>query len=153
MMRIYSIRERPEYIPAMLESLENHWPACMPWIQKHMEQVRQTDAPLPDAYIAVEKGKVVGGYTLAVKEILWSEDKGLWMPPSMWTLRFGAGISARSCLLMPAGRAAGWDLRGSIWPRSTATTMRSMDFSPLAPTPVPGESPPGCLKILHCHQK
>ena len=60
MMRIYSIRERPEYIPAMLESLENHWPACMPWIQKHMEQVRQTDAPLPDAYIAVEKGKVVG---------------------------------------------------------------------------------------------
>ena len=32
MMRIYSIRERPEYIPAMLESLENHWPACMPWI-------------------------------------------------------------------------------------------------------------------------
>ena len=76
MMRIYSIRERPEYIPAMLESLENHWPACMPWIQKHMEQVRQTDAPLPDAYIAVEKGKVVGGYTLAVKEILWSEDKG-----------------------------------------------------------------------------
>ena len=56
MMRIYSIRERPEYIPAMLESLENHWPACMPWIQKHMEQVRQTDAPLPDAYIAVEKG-------------------------------------------------------------------------------------------------
>ena len=79
MMRIYSIRERPEYIPAMLESLENHWPACMPWIQKHMEQVRQTDAPLPDAYIAVEKGKVVGGYTLAVKEILWSEDKGLWI--------------------------------------------------------------------------
>ena len=47
MMRIYSIRERPEYIPAMLESLENHWPACMPWIQKHMEQVRQTDAPFP----------------------------------------------------------------------------------------------------------
>ena len=127
MMRIYSIRERPEYIPAMLESLENHWPACMPWIQKHMEQVRQTDAPLPDAYIAVEKGKVVGGYTLAVKEIL--------------------------CLLMPAGRAAGWDLRRSIWPQSTATTMRSMDFSPLAPTPVPGESPPGCLKIPHCHQK
>ena len=41
MMRIYSIRERPEYIPAMLESLENHWPACMPWIQKHMEQVRR----------------------------------------------------------------------------------------------------------------
>ena len=63
----------------MLESLENHWPACMPWIQKHMEQVCQTDAPLPDAYIAVEKGKVVGGYTLAVKEILWSEDKGLWI--------------------------------------------------------------------------
>ena len=90
MMRIYSIRERPEYIPAMLESLENHWPAC---------------------------------------------------------------ISALSCLLMPAGRAAGWDLRGSIWPQSTATTMRSMDFSPLAPTPVLGESPPGCLKILHCHQK
>ena len=66
-MRIYSIRERPEYIPAMLESLENHWPACMPWIQKHMEQVRQTDAPFPTPTLRWRRGKVVGGYTLAVK--------------------------------------------------------------------------------------
>ena len=41
-MKIYPIREHPEYIPAMLESLENHWPACMPWIKKHMEQVLKT---------------------------------------------------------------------------------------------------------------
>ena len=111
MMRIYSIRERPEYIPAMLESLENHWPACMPWIQKHMKQVRQTDAPLPDAYIAVEKGKVVGGYTLAVKEILWSEDKGLWIA----TLYVdGVAMNARMyqkegeelCLFVSGGSAA-----------------------------------------------
>ena len=78
-MKIYPIREHPEYIPAMLESLENHWPACMPWIEKHMAQVLQTKGPLPDAYIAVEGDKVVGGYTLAIKEILWSKKKGLWI--------------------------------------------------------------------------
>ena len=79
MIKIYPIREHPEYIPAMLESLENHWPACMPWIKKHMAQVLQTKGPLPDAYIAVEGDKVVGGYTLAIKEILWSKKKGLWI--------------------------------------------------------------------------
>lgn len=105
MMRIYSIRERPEYIPAMLESLENHWPACMPWIQKHMEQVCQTDAPLPDAYIAVEKGKVVGGYTLAVKEILWSEDKGLSLCGPCVSGQASQPCPACSC--PPAGRPAG----------------------------------------------
>ena len=78
-MRITSIRERPEYIPALLTSLEEHWPACMPWIKKHMEEVLRTGGPLPDAYVAVEKGKVVGGYTLAYKEILWSTDTGLWI--------------------------------------------------------------------------
>ena len=71
-MRITSIRERPEYIPALLTSLEEHWPACMPWIKKHMEEVLRTSGPLPDAYVAVEKGKVVGGY-------LWSTDTGLWI--------------------------------------------------------------------------
>ena len=60
-MKIYPIRELPVYFPAMLESLENHWPACMPWIKKHMAQVLQTKGPLPDAYIAVEGDKVVGG--------------------------------------------------------------------------------------------
>lgn len=118
-----------------------------------MEQVCQTDAPLPDAYIAVEKGKVVGGYTLAVKEILWSEDKGLWIATLYVDPAF-RGRHLSPVLLAHARRqGGGWDLRGSIWPQSTATTMRSMDFSPLAPTPVLGESPPGCLKILHCHQK
>lgn len=78
-MKLYSIRDHPEYIPAMLESLENHWPACMPWIKKHMEQVMATKGPLPDAYIAVENGAVVGGYTLAIKTILYSEKKGLWI--------------------------------------------------------------------------
>ena len=41
-MRITSIRERPEYIPALLTSLEEHWPACMPWIKTHMEEVLRT---------------------------------------------------------------------------------------------------------------
>ena len=98
MMRIYSIRERPEYIPAMLESLENHWPACMPWIQKHMEQVRQTDAPLPDAYIAVEKGKVVGGYTLAVKDC---------HPLCGPCVSGQASQPGPACSCPPAGRPAG----------------------------------------------
>lgn len=80
MMRIYSIRERPEYIP---------WPCWKAWktigrpvcrgFRSTWSRCARPDAPLPDAYIAVEKGKVVGGYTLAVKEILWSEDKGLWV--------------------------------------------------------------------------
>lgn len=78
-MRIYSIRERPDYIPAMLDSLEAHWPACMPWIKKHMEDVLRKKGPLPAAYIAVEGGRVVGGYTLAIKEILWSKQTGLWI--------------------------------------------------------------------------
>ncbi len=69
-MKIYSIRERPEFIPAMLESLERHWPACMPWIKKHMGLVLAQPGPIPDAYIAVDHGKVVGGYTLAIKQIL-----------------------------------------------------------------------------------
>lgn len=78
-MKLYSIRERPEYIPAMLTSLRDHWPACMPWIKKHMQTVLETVGPIPDAYIAVENGQVVGGYTLAIKEILYSEDVGLWI--------------------------------------------------------------------------
>lgn len=78
-MKIYSIRERPEYIPAMLESLERHWPACMPWIKKHMGRVLAEAGPIPDAYIAVDHGQVVGGYTLAIKQILYSEAEGLWI--------------------------------------------------------------------------
>ena len=78
-MKIYSIRERPEFIPAMLESLERHWPACMPWIKKHMGLVLAQPGPIPDAYIAVDHGKVVGGYTLAIKQILYSEAEGLWI--------------------------------------------------------------------------
>ena len=78
-MKIYSIRERPDLIPAMLDSLEEHWPACMPWIKKHMETVLRSSGPIPDAYIAVEKGQVVGGYTLAIKQILYSEEEGLWI--------------------------------------------------------------------------
>lgn len=79
-MKLYSIREHPEYIPAMLESLENHWPTCMPWIKKHMEKVLRTRGPLPAAYLAVEGERVVGGYTLAIQEILGRGKKGLWIP-------------------------------------------------------------------------
>ena len=78
-MKIYTIRERPDLIPAMLESLEEHWPTCMPWIKKHMKTVLETGGPIPDAYIAVEDGKIVGGYTLAIKELLYSQDRGLWI--------------------------------------------------------------------------
>lgn len=78
-MKIYTIRERPDLIPAMLESLEAHWPACMPWIKKHMEKVLADEGPVPDAWIAVEDGKIVGGYTLAIKELLYSQDRGLWI--------------------------------------------------------------------------
>lgn len=118
-----------------------------------MEQVCQTDAPLPDAYIAVEKGKVVGGYTLAVKEILWSEDKGLWLPPSMWTLRFGAGISALSCLLMPAGRAGRLGFERIYLATEHSNYYEKYGFSPLGPDACAWGEPTGCLKILHCHQK
>ena len=78
-MKIYTIRERPDLIPAMLESLEAHWNACMPWIEKHMKAVLETEGPIPDAYIAVEDGKIVGGYTLAIKELLYSKERGLWI--------------------------------------------------------------------------
>ena len=78
-MKIYTIRERPDLIPAMLESLEAHWNACMPWIEKHMKAVLETEGPIPDAFIAVEDGKIVGGYTLAIKQILYSRAEGLWI--------------------------------------------------------------------------
>ena len=78
-MKLYSIRERPDLIPAMLESLENHWPACMPWIKAHMAKVLATNTPVPNAYIAVLDGAVVGGYTLAVKNVLSNNDPGLWI--------------------------------------------------------------------------
>ena len=107
-MRITSIRERPEYIPALLTSLEEHWPACMPWIKKHMEEVLRTGGPLPDAYVAVEKGKVVGGYTLAYKEILWSTDTGLWIA----TLYVDPGFRGKhlSPILIDHARRRGWEL-------------------------------------------
>ena len=107
-MKLYSIREHPEYIPAMLESLEAHWPACMPWIKKHMEKVLQTKGPLPAAYIAVEEGKVVGGYTLAIQEILWSERKGLWIA----TLYIDPAFRGRhlSPILLEHARRRGYQL-------------------------------------------
>lgn len=107
-MKLYSIREHPEYIPPMLESLEAHWPACMPWIQKHMEKVLQTKGPLPAAYIAVEDGRIVGGYTLAIQEILWSQKKGLWIP----TLYVDPAFRGRhlSPLLLEHARRLGWQL-------------------------------------------
>ena len=93
-MKIYTIRERPDLIPAMLESLEAHWPACMPWIKKHMKQVLEAPGPIPDAYIAVEDGKIAGGYTLAVKELLNSRETGLWIATLYMDPAFrGRGLS------------------------------------------------------------
>lgn len=107
-MKLYSIREKPEYIPAMLNSLRDHWPACMPWIKKHMRTVLETKGPIPDAYIAVENGQVAGGYTLAVKEVLSREDTGLWIA----TLYMAPGFRGRhlSPVLMDHARRRGGEL-------------------------------------------
>ena len=149
-MRITSIRERPEYIPALLTSLEEHWPACMPWIKKHMEEVLRTGGPLPDAYVAVEKGKVVGGYTLAYKEILWSTDTGLWIA----TLYVDPGFRGKhlSPILIDHARRRGWELgrRRSTWPPNTPITTRSLASIPSAQTPAPGANPPRCLRRTPC---
>lgn len=107
-MKLYSIREAPDLIPPMLESLEAHWPACMPWIEKHMSRVLATDTPVPDAYVAVEDGQIVGGYTLAIKQILYSEQEGLWIATLYMAPRYrGRGLSP---LLMDHARRRGGEL-------------------------------------------
>lgn len=107
-MKLYSIRERPEYIPWMLQDLREHWPACMPWVKKHMKAVLATKGPLPDAYIALDHGQIVGGYTLAIQEILPGEGEGLWMPTLYMVPAFrGKHLSQE---LISHARRRGWEL-------------------------------------------
>lgn len=79
-MKLYSIRERPEYLPWVLQDLRVHWPGCVPWMKRHMKAVLATEGPLPEAYVALDHGQIVGGYTLAIQEVLPGEGDGLWMP-------------------------------------------------------------------------
>lgn len=79
-MKLYSIRERPDYVPVLLRDLRKHWPGSLPWVKRHMQTVLETEGPLPEAYIAVENGRVAGGYTLAIQTIPPGEAEGLWMP-------------------------------------------------------------------------
>ena len=149
-MRITSIRERPEYIPVLLTSLEEHWPACMPWIKKHMEEVLRTGGPLPDAYVAVEKGKVVGGYTLAYKEILWSTDTGLWIA----TLYVDPGFRGKhlSPILIDHARRRGWELgEEKIYLASEHTNYyEKFGFHTIGPDACAWANPPRCLRRTPC---
>ena len=73
-----------------------------------MEKVLRTKGPLPEAYIAVEGDRVVGGYTLAIQEILWSKKKGLWIA----TLYVDPAFRGRhlSPVLLDHARRRGWEL-------------------------------------------
>ncbi|MEG2000232.1 MAG: GNAT family N-acetyltransferase [Evtepia sp.] len=73
-----SIREKPEYIEPVLETLAENWWGCMPWTKKHIAEC-MTDAPLPETYVMLEDNKLVGMYTLLKKEILCSTEVGLWI--------------------------------------------------------------------------
>ena len=108
-MRITSIRERPEYIPALLTSLEEHWPACMPWIKKHMEEVLRTGGPLPDAYVAWRKGKVVGGvHPGLTRRSCGARTRACGSPPSSVDPGFrGKHLSP---ILIDHARRRGWEL-------------------------------------------
>lgn len=78
-MKIISIRERPEYAKPILENMGTYWSSCTPWTQRHINETLTTAGPLPETYVAVEEGEVLGLYTLAVKEVICKKEKGLWM--------------------------------------------------------------------------
>lgn len=107
-MKLYSIRERPEYLPWVLQDLRVHWPGCVPWMKRHMKAVLATKGPLPEAYIALDHGQIVGGYTLAIQEVLPGEGEGLWMPTLYMVPAFrGRHLSQE---LIAHARRRGWEL-------------------------------------------
>lgn len=77
-LEFFSIKEKPAYAQAILDSQREHWWACMPWTEKHMKACGKLD-DLPDTYVAVLDGKPVGTYTLLIKELLYSKEVGLWI--------------------------------------------------------------------------
>ncbi len=77
-LEFFSIKEKPAYTQAILDSQREHWWACMPWTEKHMKACRKP-GDLPDTYVAVADGKPVGTYTLLMKELLYSKEVGLWI--------------------------------------------------------------------------
>ena len=77
-MKICSIREMPEYIPVILEDMAEYWWECLTWTRGHMQQSLKA-VTIPDTYIAFENGEYIGMYTLLVKNLLFSEETGLWV--------------------------------------------------------------------------
>jgi GNAT superfamily N-acetyltransferase len=63
----------------MLKILEDDWPACVPWVKFHMGLVQESLGPLPDIFVAKEGDEIVGGYAMSVKNILGSDQWGLWL--------------------------------------------------------------------------
>jgi GNAT superfamily N-acetyltransferase len=78
-MKVYSIRERPEYIPALLDSLSTHWTVYMPMLKLQLERVLASPGPLPDAFVAVEGNQAAGAYLLTIRDIPGSDQPGLWV--------------------------------------------------------------------------
>ncbi len=78
-MRITSIRERPEYIPALLTSLRNIGPPACPGSKSTWRKSSAPAALCPTPTSPWRRARWWEGYTLAYKEILWSTDTGLWI--------------------------------------------------------------------------
>ena len=79
-MQFFSVRDRQDLIEPFLNSLGNHWPACKPWIGKHIGLCLMTKGSLPETIIATKHDEIVGGYTLDEKWIEEAGERGLWMP-------------------------------------------------------------------------
>jgi GNAT superfamily N-acetyltransferase len=78
-MNVYSIRQRPEYLPALLDSLREHWTSYMPTLKLQLERILDSPGPLPDAFVAVEEEQVAGAYLLTIRDIPGSDQPGLWI--------------------------------------------------------------------------
>ena len=77
-MKICSIREVPEYIPAILEDMSENWWECLTWTRGDIEKSLKAST-IPNTFVAFENGEYIGMYTLLVKNLLFSEETGLWI--------------------------------------------------------------------------